>query len=113
AYDLTNGHRHWSQSLATAVDVNRTQLLAHADYIPVLSADSLAESRAAVDRRTLAIQLIDKRSGDIVERVPIGDSFRRGDARCGVYMLATPTRMIVQAAGSLAAFGNSSLSRSP
>ena len=113
AHAASDGRRHWQRTIETAVAVNITQLLAHDEFIPILLAEAPAEGRGAASAGKLAIQLVEKRTGELVEAVPIGEHFKKRDTNCGVYMLATPTRMIVQASGNLVAFGNSSLSRKP
>ncbi len=88
-------------------------MLAHDEFIPILLATAPAEGRGAGSGGKLAIQLVEKRTGELVDAVRIGEHFKKRDTNCDVYMLATPTRMIVQASGNLVAFGNSSLSRKP
>jgi hypothetical protein len=113
AIDLASGERRWSRSFETTVQVNRTQLAAHPDLIPILLLETAGRPSDVIDLRTLRIQLLDKHSGRPLEPVPIDRHFRTTDAWCNVYMLVTPTRMIVQAAGNVVAFGNSRLGLSP
>ncbi len=113
AVDLGDGRPRWARSIETTVRLNQTQLAAHPDFIPVLLLRTDGRPSDVIDLSSLAIQLLDKRSGRPLEPVPIGRHFQSTDAWCSVYMLATPTRMIVQAGGNLVAFGNSPLGRGP
>ncbi|HUU97393.1 MAG TPA: hypothetical protein VM487_16785, partial [Phycisphaerae bacterium] len=103
----------WARSLETTVKLNQTQLAAHPDFIPVLLLRTDGRPSDVIDLSSLAIQLLDKRSGRPLEPVPIGRHFQSTDAWCNVYMLATSTRMVVQAGGNVVAFGNSPLGRGP
>jgi len=113
ALDLADGLLQWARSIETTVKLNQTQLAAHPDFIPVLLLKTDGRPSDVIDLSSLAIQLLDKRSGRPLEPVPIGRHFQSTDAWCNVYMLATPTRMIVQAGGNVVAFGNSPLGRAP
>ncbi|MBU0640920.1 MAG: PQQ-like beta-propeller repeat protein [Planctomycetes bacterium] len=112
AFELEGGRRLWSRTLPTLVPLNSSQLAAHATYIPALLLGATEVRGGELDLQSLAIELVEKDSGRSAGRIAIGRHFAgRGDG--GVYMLATPTRMIVQAAGTVVAFGNSPLGRSP
>lgn len=113
AFDLAHDRLEWNTTIPTLVDVNVTQLASHPDYIPVLLLDSGDRRRDEPDIGTLALQLVDKRDGQRLEPEPISRHFRATAAGCYVYVLATPTRIIVQAAGNLVAFGNSPLGSRP
>jgi outer membrane protein assembly factor BamB len=113
ALDLGDGRLRWARSIESTVRLNGTQLAAHPDFIPLLLLKTDRRPSDVIDLSSLAIQLLDKRSGRPLEPVPIGRHFRTTDAWCNVYMLATPTRMIVQAGGNVVAFGNSPLGRGP
>jgi len=113
ALDLDDGRPRWARSIETTVKLNQTQLAAHPEFIPLLLLRTDGRPSDVIDLSSLAIQLLDKRSGRPLEPVPIGRHFQSTDAWCNVYMLATPTRMIVQAGGNVVAFGNSPLRRGP
>jgi len=113
ALDLGDGRPRWARSIESTVKLNGTQLAAHPDFIPLLLLKTDGRPSDVIDLSSLAIQLLDKRSGRPLEPVPIGRHFESTDAWCNVYMLATPTRMIVQAGGNVVAFGNSPLGRGP
>jgi outer membrane protein assembly factor BamB len=113
ALDLGDGRPRWARSIETTVRLNQTQLATHPDFIPVLLLRTDGRPSEVIDLSSLAIQLLDKRSGRPLEPVPIGRHFQSTEAWCNVYMLATPTRMIVQAGGNVVAFGNSPLGRTP
>ncbi|MFQ5805162.1 MAG: PQQ-binding-like beta-propeller repeat protein [Phycisphaerae bacterium] len=114
ALDPVDGTGHWSRDFATPVAVNPTQLAAHPEYIPVLLAGSAERRDGSGESDLPAIQLINKRDGELGERVSIKEDYRPVvEASCDMYMLATPTRMIVQAGGNLIAYGNSPLRPAP
>jgi hypothetical protein len=107
------GERLWSRDFSTQVSVNATQLAAHPEMIPMLLGDT-RQDRAAGASELPAVQLVNKRTGEIVDSVPIrGDYQLIVEASCGMYMLATPTRIIVQVGGNLIAYGNSLLRSGP
>jgi hypothetical protein len=112
AFDLRDGTPLWSRDFSTAVAVNATQLAAHPELIPVLLAGVGGE--AVAETELPAIQLVNKRDGQPGEPFSIKADYRPVvEATCEMYMLVTPTRMIVQAGGNLLAYGNSPLRSGP
>ena len=108
AFDRQSGQQRWTCEIKSRARVNLTQLLAHRELIPVLVARSEYGLSDVSDYDTLAICLVDKQSGVAGEPRSIMDDFRSGRGVCEATMLATPSRIIVQAAGNLAAYGTSS-----
>lgn len=112
AFDPADGKRLWSRDFSTTVAVNPTQLAAHPDMIPILLAGVGGVASREADLP--AIQLVNKRDGELGEPLSIKADYRPVvEATCEMYMLATPTRMIVQAGGNLIAYGNSPLRSGP
>lgn len=108
ALDPADGSRHWSRDFLTGAPVNATQLAAHPDIIPILLARADNGFAASDDSGLPAIQLVSKRDGEPSEPFSIKDDYRPvAEATCEMYMLATPTRMIVQVGGNLIAYGDS------
>ncbi|MGD8451662.1 MAG: PQQ-binding-like beta-propeller repeat protein [Phycisphaerae bacterium] len=105
AFDPADGRCRWRSELPTAAPVNVTQLLAHPDVIPLLEAGGVYEYWSGVNYRSLALRLLDKRSGTMGPAVAVSEHFTDGDGTCGAYLLAIPGRIIVQANGTLAAYG--------
>jgi hypothetical protein len=111
ALGLSAGERLWSREFPAAVALNATQLAAHPALIPVLSGGAGGGSTAD---ESPAIRLVRKRDGELGEALSIQADFRPAvEATCEMYMLVTPTRMIVQAGGNLIAYGNSPLQSGP
>ncbi|MBU0638640.1 MAG: PQQ-like beta-propeller repeat protein, partial [Planctomycetes bacterium] len=111
AFDQAASERLWSRDFSTAVEVNATQLAAHPDVIPILLVSGGGVSAGA---ELPAIQLVSKHDGEPGEPLSIKTDFRPVvEATCEMYMLVTPTRMIVQAGGNLIAYGNSPLHSGP
>jgi hypothetical protein len=81
-------------------------LPAHPDVIPLLEARPLAAlSAEPAEYDTLALRLIDRQTGELGPAIDIAQDFRSGRGVCGPSLLATPSRLIVQANGTLAAYG--------
>ena len=98
----------WSRDIETTVTTNPTQLAAHPDLIPVLVAGS--DGAAARESQLPALVLINKRDGEVGAPLSIKDDYRpAAEASCAMYLLALPTRIIVQVGGNLIAYGNSPL----
>jgi hypothetical protein len=113
ALDLADATEYWSQDFVTPVAVNATQLAAHPDTIPILLAP-IEDGGDSDDPELPALQLVDKHSGEPGERFSIRSDYQPFlEASCGMYMLVTPTRMIVQVRGNLIAYGNSPLRSAP
>jgi outer membrane protein assembly factor BamB len=108
AFDSESGQQLWQQEIPTLAHVNATQLLANADLIPVLVARSEYEYAATRNYNALALELVDKQSGQASEPVSILDDFRGTQGQCAACLLATPSRIIVQANGTIAAYGPAS-----
>jgi len=114
AVDTRDGAPRWSRDFRTGAEVNATQLAGHPDIIPILLAAVDERHGAAEEVPLPAIQLVDKRDGALGERFSIREDCRPVvEGACEMYMLVTPTRMIVQAGGNLVAYGNSPLRRGP
>src|SRR5262249_22710582 len=119
AYDLADGHRRWRTAVRSGVPVNLTQLCGHPQYIPVLLDRAPgALLLLAGGGGYAAIQLIDKKTGDTSEPRRIDHDERDGalqpaPGECELYLLVTPTRMIVQMQGNLIAYGNPPESSEP
>jgi hypothetical protein len=119
AIDLAEGVRQWSCDIPTRLAVNATQLAAHPEVIPVLVAGGDAGGDASEELEWSgaplpAICLVSKRDGRPGEPFSIRDDYRREiEETCEMYMLATPTRMVVQVGGNLIAYGNSPLRTAP
>lgn len=112
ALDPADGTRLWSREFQTAVAVNSAQLAAHPELIPILLAGTGGVPSTESDLP--AIQLVNKRDGELGEPLSIKADYRPVvEATCAMYMLVTPTRMIVQAGGNLIAYGNSPLRSGP
>lgn len=108
ALDLHSGVEAWSRSVETGVRVNPTQLSAHPDYIPILLTGAGGSRLEGVEYPLL--QWISKADGRLFEPHSIrGDYRAMPESTCEVYLLATPTRIIVQIGGNVLAYGNSPL----
>lgn len=111
--ELPTGRKRWSHGVESVVSINRSALAANPNYIPVLieraSSDGSPDARVA----SLAIQLIERDSGRALEPVSIAEQFRNSSGEGPTYMLTTPSRMIVQFGGAVAAFGSSRPTREP
>lgn len=105
AFDAESGAQLWERDVPTLARVNQTQLQASADLIPVLVARSDYEYTETRNYNALALCVVDKESGAVTEPVSIMDDFRGTQGRCAAYLLATPSRIIVQANGTIAAYG--------
>jgi hypothetical protein len=114
ALHAATGEQRWSRDFATRAAVNATQLAAHHEYIPILLAP-VGDGRAArTDSGLPALQLVGKRDGELGGVFSIKDDYRRvSEATCDMYLLVTPTRMIVQVGGNLIAYGESALRSAP
>jgi hypothetical protein len=105
----------WSREVETSIGMNLTQLTGHPDYIPLLVAQEAAGDVGGEqsENRGLSIQLLDKKTGDLLERHSIASEFRGISNLNSGYLLVTPTRMLVQLAGRLVAYGDSTLKTGP
>jgi len=114
ALDQRGGGLLWQRDFLTGVPVNATQLLAHADIVPILLADA-DERRLPGDASDLpAIELVSKHDGRTLQRFSIRGDYRpAAEATREMCMLVTPARIIVQVAGNLIAYGNSPLRGEP
>jgi hypothetical protein len=113
AFDAKSGREIWRSQIQHAAPLNVTQLAAHPTHIPLLVRNPGVGERDTRELRALAVRLIEKATGVPTAPTPLPRRVHRRDAGCGLYMLVTPTRMIVQAAGNVIAFGDSPLSREP
>lgn len=110
AFDATTGQQRWRTDAKTGSlpIMNPTQLCGHPKYIVLLSdAAPGGGDPANPNRRFLALQLIDKASGTVLEPIDITGTFEpQMNGLCDTNALVTPTRIVVQANGNLIAFGN-------
>jgi hypothetical protein len=105
ALSLSDGRLGWETQIQSLVSPTPSQLAAHAGLIPILVLRAAADGDG-VDRRSLAIQLIDLQSGESIGPVQIDSNFPDGPNPGPVSMVCTPTRMFVQAYASVVAFGS-------
>lgn len=108
AWSLEDGTLLWSHWLTTRVPVNETQLTAHARFIPVLL-DRGGDHDDAFGPDAPMLQLVDRTDGTLTEPISLREDFRQYDSECDLYLLTTPTRIIVQVAGNVIAYGSSAL----
>jgi len=115
ALDVEDGTPLWSRDFETRIPINVTQLAAHPDYIPVLLAQPRGRDMEEDSGDVLALQLVSRADGTPAgDPLRIGGDFRRNaEPYCEMYMLAAPTRMIVQASGNLVAYGDSPICSVP
>ena len=113
AFDAADGRLRWTCEIQTLARVNATQLLAHPEVIPVLVAADPYEFSEGTDYRTLRLVAVDKETGQISEPISIEADFEHGAGTCAAYVLATPSRIIVQANGTLVAYGSGLAKRAP
>ena len=97
----------WRLEVPTRVPVNLTQLVGHPQFIPLLL--DRPQGDPAEAKAYPALQLVRKADGTLLARRPIGEDLRRSEAECDMYLLCTPTRIIVQAYETLLAYGCSGL----
>ena len=112
ALDAEDGAELWTHEFETNARVNATQLAAHQDYIPFLL-NGVGGSRIEGAAYPM-LQWITKADGSLLEPMSIREDYRgMVDATCEMYLLATPTRIIVQIGGNVLAYGNSPLRQGP
>lgn len=113
AFQIDTGEAVWRVSIPSEAAVNTSQLTAHPDLIPVLVAGSSARDENIGQwnsERAFAIHFVEKKSGKLLSRRAITAGLL-GDRRRGRrvpergFLLATPTKLIVQAGDGAAAFG--------
>ncbi len=105
AISLADARRRWEQRILTRVDVNLTQLLGMDDYIPLLRAERAPDAPTGQEP---TLVLVSKADGSVQNEVSLADEYRaHSSASCDLQVLATPSRILVQIAGNLLAFGNS------
>lgn len=100
------GQVNWETEVDTRVAPTVSQLLAHPTLIPLLVLRS-GSSGEGVDRRSLAVQMIERDSGAAYDPKPVDTYFPDGPNPGAVYMVCTPTVMLVQGFGCVVAFGES------
>lgn len=113
AFDAADGALRWQRPVQTFVPINVTQLAAHVEYVPVLILNGSEGTSDRPDLSTLAIRLVRKEDGEALDSRAISREFAGRREPGDVYLLVTPTRMIVQAASCLAAYGNSASNPAP
>ena len=112
ALALDDGAEVWQHEFDTNARVNATQLAAHPEYIPFLLTGIGGSRIDGVEFPLL--QWVDKTDGKLCEPQSIRADYRSMvDASCEMYLLATPTRIIVQIGGNVLAYGNSPLRQGP
>jgi len=117
AFDTRTGGERWRRDLKTQVPLNVSQLSGHPQFIPVLL--DVDESDRAADPTVFpAIQLIRRSDGGIEPitargetspQMSIREDYARGAGACGMYMLVSSHRIIVQVSENLIAYGASRL----
>ncbi|MEP0845518.1 MAG: PQQ-binding-like beta-propeller repeat protein [Phycisphaerae bacterium] len=112
-HDRASGGLVWSHDLRTRVALNETQLSGHPRYIPVLLVREGAGQESGADAESPSIQLVDKMDGALLEPIGIRADYQTRESSCDIYVLVTGSRVIVQAAGNVVAYGNSALGSSP
>lgn len=106
AYDLDTAKQMFIVDVDDAAEMNATQLIAHERYIPVLTVSRGETRHGEAAEPHIRIVLIDKRGGTALPAQDIDRDFpsRRGPY-CAPLLVASPTRMFVQMAGTTAAYG--------
>lgn len=112
-HDRASGHLVWSHDLRTRIALNETQLSGHPRYIPVLLVREGAGQESGAEAESPSIQLVDKMDGTLLEPIGIRADYQTRESSCDMYVLVTGSRVIVQAAGNVVAYGNSALGSSP
>lgn len=112
AYDAATAAELWNTTIDTTVPLNAAQLRAHPDHLPLLLLRRPGNVEGWNDLSSLTIQLLEKSSGTASRSLPVGRHFdslvrqlEQRRAWCGVALVATPTRVFVQAAGNIVAYG--------
>lgn len=112
AFDLSEQRVLWTHQVDTLAPLQPSQLAAHAAYVPLVLVKASGENRMP-DPRTLKLQLVDKRDGKAGEELAKAEFFSDRTAAAGdVFMVATPSRIIVNGFGTIVAFG-SALGKEP
>ncbi len=96
----------WLTNFVSLADVNVTQLSASEALVPVLVLRPAGDGDGP-DPRSLAVELYSRQDGSRLEEIPLGEMVDTSGAPGEVYMLVTPTRILVQAYGHLVALGSS------
>lgn len=113
AFSRGSGAREWTYEFDSPTDTGVTQLLGHTTWIPILVSRT-ASGMNFREGAPLSLLLIDKRSGAVTEPRSIGKDFdRRGGSGGATGLLVTPSRIIVQHNGVLAAYGSSAAEAMP
>lgn len=113
AYDREGGVPRWTRRIETAAAVNLSQLTARRAWLPILVTDADGAEVDAQRIRRATIQLLDKSNGETVKTIDIELTQRGGFSAKSVYLLATPTRLVVQLGATMVAYGNSRLGAAP
>ncbi|MGE0481983.1 MAG: PQQ-binding-like beta-propeller repeat protein [Phycisphaerae bacterium] len=120
AYDSTTAAELWTTTIDTTVPLNAAQLLAHPDHLPLLLLRRPGNAEGWNDLSSLTIQRVEKSSGAAGRALPVGRHFdslvrqlEQRRAWCGVTLVATPTRVFVQAAGNIVAYGTAPPASAP
>lgn len=108
AFHAADGSAAWSAKVEAAAPLNPTQLIGHPTLIPVLSVQTQDVRRAERDDTALiAISLIERQSGQLKPASSDGHArVQRQAAGCAPLLVASPTRILVQAFGTTIALGN-------
>ena len=110
ALDLGTPAELWRYVSDSAVEVNRTQLTANREWIPFLAISERDED--TLNLRDVRLALLSSADGKVVESRDIREHVeRRTPYECLPWIIATPTRIVVQCAGTVVAFGAAPLER--
>lgn len=109
-----NGQVRWRRDVPSASTFNLTQLTGNPTYVPVLVETPLERERAHEPRRPPPrIVLIEKQTGNALEPRSLAEEFRSIDTPSDTFLVATPSRLIVQVAGNVLGFGSSTAEATP
>lgn len=114
AFSIATGATEWSHRFDGVSTINASQILGHPSLIPVLVDPSTTPGNQR-GWAGLELQLISKSNGATSPPESIGKDFdlRVQQMRGNVDMLVTPSRIVVQCKGVLAAYGSSATETSP
>jgi len=119
AYDVGERREVWSTSYMSAVPVNETQLTAVDGAIPVLICKPPAGGFDEPEEIPISLWWIDKSSGPVAQPQRVGGraraqlTYEDRQVACGVYLLATASKLLVQADGEVTAYGTSAAGDRP
>lgn len=107
-HDLTTGETIWQIELPSEIVVNASQLAAHPTLIPVLLTPG--DNGILLEESAPALQLIGKSDGTYSAPRSLQADYRPQEtASCEPFVFAERSRIIVQVAGNLMAYGDAAL----